>query len=312
MHTLYSKKKKKIAQAVVYLIASTTILLVIILFPIVAFSSTKVESDYIYFEDRAGFSAHEYQNKLKTSIANFHHTCYNAKDNDTTYSYNQATVTTSIVGKKWNIVAGPGIISSSTGRFNLGYLFIADIQPNYNSNIELSADRLPVIVANPQQPLVLSDYNSDNTTLTGEYRPTKYLNVVVGVLSQHISDGNMRYGALNTIAYDINDNISLVVKNKYVWSMEQSSEYFSPDLYEYHRFLVNYSRLLWSESVIFKVSAGPNLVNISSRREVVPYYDVRILYNTEKDGKFAVGYNCIETTFKYRLCQINGNFQINF
>lgn len=289
-----------------------TILLLTVLMPINAVSIDKIESNYVYIEDTERFSAHQYQHNLQTSLIDFTHIYEDATDVNTTYSYNQATITTSFKGKNWSIVAGPGIISSSTRQFNPSYSFIGKFELDNHSNIELIADRSPVISANPQQFANISDYISDNITLNSEYQIIKDLNIAVGALTQQISDGNARYGGVSTVSYTINDTVSLAVKSKYIWSDEGSDEYFSPELYEHHRFLANYTTPIWNENIILKVSAGPSIVNINSRRELVPYYDIKILYDVNKVGKFTIGYNCLESTFEYKLCQVTGNFQINF
>jgi hypothetical protein len=277
----------------------------------------KTITNYDYIFDNENYLAHQIQNILKTVYADFTHVYYDATDRQNHYSYNQALITTSFVGDNWSIVLGPGIISSSEGHFTPGYSFIGDYQPNKDSNIELSAERSPIMAASfgqgdNNQVDRIADYVSDNITLSYEYQITEKFDASIGVLTQQISDGNARYGVFDKFHYQINDNWGIQMRNKITWMDENSPEYFSPLEMQRHWLLLTYTRPILNDNVVLKLAAGPGITKIDDRTEGTWIVEAKAYTNISKDVRIETHANCSSSAFDYEMCSVGAQINIKF
>lgn len=255
----------------------------------------KLNTHYDYIFDNSGFSAHQIENTLKTQYGDIYHNYYDAIDNGAQYSYNHVNITTSMVGDNWSIVLGPGIIASDQGNFNPSYKFIADYQPDRNSNIELYADRTPIMSnsGDDSSPILkIADYVSDNITLSGEYQLIEELNISGGILTREYSDGNQQQGVFAKIHYQIDDNWGVQYRNKVLFNDYTSVEYFSPR--EFHRnwLLLTYNRDI-IDGVAFKIAGGPGITKIDDRTEGTWIVEAKIIGKFSKDVNIETHVNCV-------------------
>lgn len=309
---------KKILSSLIYLLISVIIILGTIFLPLVAFADVvKVQSNYDYFFDNEKFEAHQYQNLLKYGDWSISHTFYDAKDHDTSYSYNIGTVAYAFYGPRWSMVLGPGIVSTSQGTTAPGYTFIGDYQPDDKSNIELSAERSTVMGASFSggafnQVSNIADYLSDNVTLSGEYQLTDELNVSGGVLTQQFSDGNARYGYFDKLHYQLTDNFGVQIRNKIIWGDFTTREYFSPTEYQRHWLLLTYAQPLFEDRVVFKLNVGPGITKIDDRTEATWLVESKISGKVHKDVRLEAHAGCSSSTYDYQFCMVGAQVDVKF
>lgn len=279
----------------------------------------KLITNYDYIFDNENYLAHQIQNILKTQYADFTHVYYDAKDQNNYYSFNQALITTSFIGDNWSIVAGPGIISSSEGHFTPSYSFIGDYQPNSESNIELSAERSPIMAANfgnqgsgVNQIDNISDYTSDNITLSYEYQITKQFDMAVGLFTQQISDGNSKYGVFDRLHYQFDDNWGIQLRNKITWADENNLEYFSPLEMQRHWLLLTYAHPIFNDNVVLKLAAGPGITKIEDRTEATWIVETKAYTNISKDVRIETHANCSSSVYDYEYCSVGAQIDIKF
>lgn len=284
------------------------LLLIISLFTPAYAEKISTNTEYLYQYDSKGYANHQINEK----------TSY--KDYEVSFQHNETVSQTEFWYEHFLISKNTSLLGIQT-KFGIGSIYGQDWNaiPAYQielqkSNLNLSITRNAIAASqfNQTNGLIYSKNYSDDIVLSYDIVVNNKFTVVVGGLLSEINDGNQKKGVLLKNIYQIDDNISLQTHSRLVYYTNNSTSYFSPDIFETHRFLLVYARPLFGNNTQFKFSAGPSLVNINDRRELVPYYDVKLIHNTNNAGKFTVGYMCQETTLDYKYCQLGGNVQLNF
>lgn len=270
-------------------------------------------SEYVYMYDTSGYMNHQLNETLKYKDyeAFYQH---NETESQTRFYYDMAIVSKQFV---WTPSYLKSPVSAKLGVgtiYGMGW----DAIPAYRTDIvydhvNLNVSRNPVAAVQNNQfgPNGYSKNYTDDVVLTYDYNVTDKYTVVIGGLYSLYNDGNNRKGVLLKNIYNINDIFSLQTQSRLTYTDYKTLSYFSPDINEYHRFLGVMSYPITNDLVV-KAMAGPALVNIMQRREIVPYYEAKVVYNNAHVGKWNLGYSCNETTYGYRFCQAGASVNINF
>ena len=284
------------------------ILLLGLMFDVSAADQIKTKTEYIYQSDNEGYENHRV---VETASYNDYEVYYqhNETTHQTEFWYDQTIFSKRLKIYDVNATVGLGAIYGQEWSAIPAYAI--DLQKN-NLNLSISRNAVAASQFNQDSNTAFSKNYADDITLSYDINVNKQYTIVVGGTLSEFDNNNQRKGVFLKNIYDINDNVSVQMHNKILYYTDNVQQYFSPAIYETHKLLLNYSRPLLNENVVFKFSAGPSLVNIDSRREIVPFYDVKVIYNTEKVGKYSIGYSCLQTTYEYTFCQLGGNVQINF
>jgi hypothetical protein len=265
-------------------------------------------TEYWYQYDNQGYMNHMVQQSAsyKSYEVLYQH---NETESQTAFYYDMAVLSKNFVWHDAKIKLGAGALYG----LNWSPVPVYNIDIFYK-NFNLNASRNPVAATNNNQSNTQTGYSknySDIMTLTYDFNLTDKYTIVVGGLLSLYDDSNIKKGVILRNIYNINDTFSVQTNSRLTYNDLNGQAYFSPDIYEYHRFLGVVSYPI-TPDLVLKASAGPSLINIQQRREIVPFYDVKIVYNNEHIGKWNLGYTCDQTTFEYKFCQAGASVQLTF
>lgn len=291
------------------------ILLLLALVSIDAFARDKIKTttDYWYQYDTDGYENHQISERLQYNTVEVFYQ-HNETTNPVPFYYDIAllsnTFTYTPSFSNTPIIAKLGVGTIYGEDWNAIPAYETDIT---YKNVNLNVSRNPVAAWDNNQTTgnSYSKNYTDDIVLSADFDITNKYTIVVGGMYSLYDDGNVRKGVMFKNIYNVTDEFSLQTHSRMLYTEETKNTYFSPDVNEYHRFLAVYAYPITNDLVL-KASAGPSLVNIADRREIVPYYDVKIVYNNEHIGKWNIGYSCNETTYDYRFCQAGASVNFNF
>lgn len=289
-------------------------LLILFLFTFTVHAREKIDTttEYIHMYDTSGYVNHQVNETMKYNNYELFYQ-HNQTESQTQFYYDKA-----LISKTYTFQ--PSFTSPIKAKFGVGTIYGLgwDAIPTYAvdvlyNRIDLNVSRNAVAAVQNNQfgPNGYSHNYTDDIVLTYDHPVTDKYTIVVGGLYSLYNDGNIRQGVILKNIYQVNDIISLQTNSRLTYTDFRTVNYFSPDINEYHRFLAVGAYPI-TEDLVLKASAGPALVNIMQRREVVPFYDVKVVYNNTVAGKWNLGYSCNETTYGYRFCQAGASVNLKF
>jgi hypothetical protein len=266
---------------------------------------------YSYQYDNDGYTNHQVENNItyKTYGVDYQH-------NDSTTNYSSFFYDT-IMGFKqdtWKTIkykiGGGGIYGTD---WAVVPTYIVDLtKGGWNFNATRTPRASGVATTAGFFGGAYSKQYADSQVLTYEFDPMKDLSIMVGAGNTIFEDNTTAQKIIGKAVYQINDNISLQYQGLFSLSGTNSTLYFNKKQYSYNRVLLSYTRPMLNDSLVFKVLAGPSVVEINNHRNIVPYYDAKLIYRVADSVKVEANHMCVYSTNDYYYCQIGANVNVAF
>ncbi|HJV35444.1 hypothetical protein, partial [Geomonas sp.] len=110
-----------------------------------------------------------------------------------------------------------------------------------------------------------------------DWNALKQLTITGGYWHYWASDGNHRDKVVARASYSITDNFLLQYRYKGIWNAKQVPQYFSPEVFNQHAFLLGYADSFW-DSVRVKLMAGPVWQDDGFQKSTGALEDVRVTW----------------------------------